>query len=149
MRASLVKRTIENSLKFIVGSYDSAVEKGVVAMDLPGLSKPFWKKNVKTLMNSQYALVLQVEFCENEGCSMLAVSIAWDTALHRSFSGAVKSVSDTLTQVIIYLTWPLAKSFSVKLCLDYCYEVDCISHQASFWFITCIITDAYAGFVST
>lgn len=76
---------------------------------------------------------------------MLAVSIAWDTALHQSFSGAVKSVSDTLTQV----TQPLAKSFSAKLCLDYCHEVDCISHQASFCSITCIVTDAYARVMST
>lgn len=80
---------------------------------------------------------------------MLAVSIAWDTALHQSFSGAVKSVSDTLTKVIIYLTQPLAKSFSAKLCLDYCHEVDCISHQASFCSITCIVTDAYARVMST
>ena len=82
---------------------------------------------------------------------MLAVSIAWDTALHQSFSGAVKSVSDTLTQVTqpIYLTQPLAKSFSARLCLDYCHEVDCISHQASFCSITCIVTDAYARVMST
>lgn len=48
---------------------------------------------------------------------MLAVSIAWDTALHQSFSGAVKSVSDTLSQVIIYLAEPLSKSFCSKTVL--------------------------------
>ena len=80
---------------------------------------------------------------------MLAVSIAWDTALHQSFSGAVKSVSDTLSQVIIFLTEPLSKSFSVKLCLGYCHEVDCILHQASFRSITCINTDAYVRVMST
>lgn len=42
----------------------------------------------------------QVEFCENEGCSMLAVSVAWDTALHRSFDAAVEVASETLNQVM-------------------------------------------------
>nr|XP_024385455.1 protein PHYLLO, chloroplastic-like isoform X2 [Physcomitrium patens] len=48
---------------------------------------------------SFYFLIPQVEFCECEGCSMLAVSVAWDTALHRSFEAAVKMASETLNQV--------------------------------------------------
>lgn len=36
---------------------------------------------------------------------MLAVSVAWDTALHRSFEAAVKMASETLNQVMTPSIW--------------------------------------------
>ena len=46
---------------------------------------------------------------------MLAVSVAWDTALHRSYEAAVKVASKTLTQVTttgMWFTLSLASSAS-------------------------------------
>ncbi|KAG0608149.1 hypothetical protein M758_8G082600 [Ceratodon purpureus] len=51
------------------------------------------------LFGSFYFLIPQVEFSENEGCSMLAVSVAWDTALYRPYEAAVRVALKTLNQI--------------------------------------------------